>query len=360
MGHVVTNFAKDDGLYTFLLDQEILDSILYQKVSIASSSQQAVINYKIGTKQFVLVINGAFKPIISGQTFLEFINNNQNSLVSSALTYKSGTLWQAEDYSSDTKIADVFTPDTRRTYSGDDIFEGSFYAADYVNGYAGNDKMSGFGFTPTGNEKIPMALDIFFGGDGLDTAIFPNPRKDYTVNASNTVYDPIRQKGDLSGYAVRNITKPDFGQADLYQVERIRFSDSSVALDTSVIAGQAYRIYKAAFNRTPDTGGLGYWIAQMDEGMDIVSVAARFIDSPEFRSLYGQNPTNSEFITKVYSNVLARSPDAGGLDWWVNEMKTNPTKTWQKVLADFSESTENQANVASLIANGIEYSPWVG
>jgi len=41
-------------------------------------------------------------------------------------------------------------------------------------------------------------------------------------------------------------------------------------------------------------------------------------------------------------------------------MKTNPAKTWQKVLADFSESTENQANVASLIADGIEYSPWVG
>jgi hypothetical protein len=143
-------------------------------------------------------------------------------------------------------------------------------------------------------------------------------------------------------------------------VERAGFADRSIAFDVNNVTGQAYRIYKAVFDRTPDGGGLGYWIAQMDKGMDVVAVAARFIDSSEFRSIYGQNPTDAEFLTKVYSNVLARTPDAAGLDWWVNEMKTNPTKTWQKVLADFSESTENQANVASLIANGIEYVPWTG
>lgn len=98
----------------------------------------------------------------------------------------------------------------------------------------------------------------------------------------------------------------------------------------------------------------------MDKGMGVVSVSSRFIDSPEFSSLYGQNPRISEFLTKVYTNVLDRAPDSARLDWWVNEMKTNPVKKWQKVLADFSESTENQANVALLIANGITFDPWVG
>jgi len=226
---------------------------------------------------------------------------------------------------------------------------------DYVNGYAGNDTMSGFGFTPTG-------LDIFFGGDGLDTAIFPNPRKDYTVSSSNTVYDPVRQKSDLSGYKVRNITKPDFGQADLYQVERIRFSDSSLALDLAGNAGKAYRVYKAAFARDPmagDKAGLGYWISNIDKGMDMIEVAARFIDSPEFRGLYGQNPSNADFLTKVYTNVLGRTPDQGGYNWWLNELNNNPTKTKAKVLADFAESGENQAGVASLIGNGIQSTEFV-
>jgi hypothetical protein len=190
-----------------------------------------------------------------------------------------------------------------------------------------------------------LGSDTMDGGVGLDTVRFTGNLVNYSIDTTaNSVL----------------IQKPGNGQDHLANVERLLFDDRAVALDTDRTAGKSYRIYKAAFNRTPDTGGLGYWIAQMDKGMDVVSVAARFIDSPEFRSLYGQNPTNAEFLTKVYSNVLARTPDAAGLDWWVNEMKTNPTKTWQKVLADFSESTENQANVASLIANGIEYAPWTG
>ena len=32
----------------------------------------------------------------------------------------------------------------------------------------------------------------------------------------------------------------------------------------------------------------------------------------------------------------------------------------RKVLADFSESAENQANVAGLIGNGITYDAWTG
>jgi len=363
MGHLVTSFAKDDGLYVFPQKQEFFDFFLAQKVDTASSAQQVVFNFAIGDNQFRQAINGSFKSVVAGQTFLDFVNNNQNSSVSSQTISKGGILWQTENYGSGSKIADVFTQDTYRTYTGDDVFEGSFYAADYVNGYAGNDKMSGFGFTPTENEKIPMALDIFFGGDGLDTAIFPNPRKDYTVSSSNTVYDPVRQKGDLSGYKVRNTTKPDFGQADLYQVERIRFSDSSLALDLAGNAGKAYRVYKAAFARDPmsgDKAGLGYWISQIDRGMDMVEVAARFIDSPEFRTLYGQNPSNTDFLTKVYTNVLGRAPDQGGYSWWLNELNTNPARTRAKVLADFAESGENQAGVASLIGNGIQYTEFVG
>jgi hypothetical protein len=352
MGIKVTNFAKNDGLYVFPQNQEFYDFMFSQKVGATSSSQQVVFNLSVENHQFVLVINGSFNSVATGQTFLEFINNNQNSLISSQSVFKDGALWQLENYASSGKVSDVFTPDISRAYFGDDFFEGSLYAADYVNGYAGNDKMSGFGFTPTG-------LDIFFGGDGIDTAVFPSARKDYKVSVSNTVFDPVRQKGDLSGHKVRNTDKPDFGQVDLYQVERIQFSDSAIALDISGIAGQAYRIYKAAFNRTPDQSGLGYWIGQMDAGVGMVEVAARFIDSPEFRELYGQNPSNAEFLTKVYSNVLDRNPDSVGLAWWVNEMTVNPAKTWQKVLADFSESTENQADVASLISNGIEYVPWV-
>ena len=82
----------------------------------------------------------------------------------------------------------------------------------------------------------------------------------------------------------------------------------------------------------------------MDLGKTLVEVSAGFIDSDEFRASYGTNPTNGGFLTKVYNNVLGRDPESGG---------------WNKVMADFSEGTENQANVLELISNGVQYDLWV-
>lgn len=94
--------------------------------------------------------------------------------------------------------------------------------------------------------------------------------------------------------------------------------------------------------------------------MGMVEVGARFIDSAEFRSLYGTNPGNAEFLGKVYANVLGRTPDQAGFDWWLNQMNTNPEKTRAKVLADFAESPENQLNVIGQVKDGIHYDAWLG
>lgn len=154
-----------------------------------------------------------------------------------------------------------------------------------------------------------------------------------------------------------------FSIAKLINYDRVLLTDKTIGLDLNGSAGQAYRVYKAAFDRDPmqgDTVGLGFWIAQIDNGMDMVEVAARFIDSNEFRSLYGNDASDGDFLIGLYRNVLDRAPDAGGYAWWMDQLENNPEKTWEKVLADFSESPENQANVAELIGNGIYFDPWSG
>ena len=195
-----------------------------------------------------------------------------------------------------------------------------------------------------------ITLPEYIAGAGINQA-----RLDFTVSQVR-----LKKMSD-GGWAVAGTA--GYSIAKLIGYDRVLLSDKAIALDLSGNAGQAYRIYKAAFDRDPmagDTVGLGYWIARMDQGLNTVEVAARFIDSAEFRSLYGNKPTNGEFLTKVYQNVLDRSPDAGGYAWWIDQLENNPEKTWQKVLADFSESPENQANVVQLIANGIIYDPWTG
>jgi hypothetical protein len=188
------------------------------------------------------------------------------------------------------------------------------------------------------------------GGLGLDSLVIRDNFKNWAINSSKSeaVFSLVNSRSDIK----------------ISNIERFHFADRSLALDVEgqQSAGRAYRVYKAAFNRDPmqgDTGGLGYWIAQIDNGMDLIEVSARFVDSNEFRSLYGTNPTNAQFLTKLYQNVLGRNPEASGYNWWLNELNTNPSKTKAKVLADFAESSENQAGVASLIGNGITYEPWV-
>ena len=158
-----------------------------------------------------------------------------------------------------------------------------------------------------------------------------------------------------TGYDLWTITPPEGNAIRVGGYDRVHFLDKSIALDFQGAGGQAYRIYKAAFNREPDHGGLGYWIAQMDAGMSAVEVSARFIDSNEFRIAYGSNPSDALFLTRVYQNVLGRAPEVSGYNWWLNEMSSNPEKSRAKVLADFSESDENKFGVTSLINDGIAF-----
>lgn len=131
-----------------------------------------------------------------------------------------------------------------------------------------------------------------------------------------------------------------------------------ISNDSDGNAGQAYRLYKAAFDRTPDLKGLGYWIHELENQAPITSVAGNFIISEEFQRLYGVNVSNNDFIRLLYENVLDRSPDQNGYDYWLKDMAKGLTK--EEVLISFSESVENKANVADFIKNGIEYMSFIG
>jgi hypothetical protein len=147
-----------------------------------------------------------------------------------------------------------------------------------------------------------------------------------------------------------------FGTDSLIGIERVRFSDVTLAFDADGNAGQVYRLYQAAFDRTPDTDGLSYWINNMDHGTSLLKVAQGFIESPEFAGLYGANPSSETFVTSLYSNVLHRAPDADGKAYWVNQLESH-LQTQAQVLTGFSESPENQAALAPTLAQGVTFVP---
>jgi hypothetical protein len=146
------------------------------------------------------------------------------------------------------------------------------------------------------------------------------------------------------------------GVDTLVDVERVEFADLAVAFDTEGAAGQAYRLYQAAFDRAPDLPGLGLWIAQLDRGMSLGTVANYFVGSPEFQALYGARIDYASFVTGLYANVLHRAPDAAGFAHWMDRLASG-IDTPAGVLVGFSESAENYAQLIGTMENGMVYQP---
>lgn len=144
------------------------------------------------------------------------------------------------------------------------------------------------------------------------------------------------------------------GVVTLLNPKRLVFADIAIAFDVDGTAGKAYRIYQAAFNRTPDYEGLGFWIEQMDKGLSLESVAAGFVASQEFADAYGPHPSNAQIVGKFYENVLHRAPDPAGYAYWLDVLDKRLV-TVAGVLAMMGESQENKDQLAPSIGSGFYY-----
>ena len=209
-----------------------------------------------------------------------------------------------------------------------------FNGDDTLQGLGGNDLLSGMG-----------GDDTLLGGAGFDTALFAGARSSYVVTRNEMGFQ---------------VTATGFeGSGAVAGIERLRFAKGAVALDTGAddIGGEVYRLYQAAFDRTPDAAGVGFWIGAMDNGLGIVEVAQEFLLSQEALAIYGAVQSNRELITKFYAHILDRVPDEAGLDFWTKVLDDD-SATVAQALAAISDSKEHIDTIAVLIGNGFEYTPY--
>jgi hypothetical protein len=328
-----------------------------------ASSTQVVYETIFKTATIRSETTGVFPVIpVVGSTVRDLVNSSADPLASKDSIYLNGALIETYSYAKPISVKDIFNSSGdatsslyKKIYSGNDVFTGSALASgdsldDKVAGYDGNDVFYGFGGTS----------DLFDGGNGIDVSVYRGAMANYTLTKNQSFWNPSTNRNDLVGTQIVDKTKLD-GTDGLVNVERLQFTDTMLALDTGKdqTAGSGYMLYKAAFNRTPDVGGLGFWINKMDGGMSYIDVANNFVNSAEFKTAFGgSNPTVNTLVTKLYNNVLNRAPDAGGLAFWQEKLTTG----WSTadVLGYFSTSAENVTNVTPLIANGIQYQQFVG
>jgi hypothetical protein len=217
---------------------------------------------------------------------------------------------------------------------------------DYLDGGDGDDSVSG-------GEGMDTLIggagdDILDGGEGTDEAQYVGSYFDFTV---------IKQ---LDEFLIQDNLGLE-GTDTVSNIERVEFVDGTLAFDTDGNAGQTYRLYQAAFNRTPDSSGVNYHVNDIETyGLVLHQIAGNFLASPEFSNNYDMELQDNPFIKSLYQNVLGRSPADSEVAYYLDRLK-KPTDDalWMdraSMLIGFSESPENMTLVASQIEDGI----WLG
>ena len=190
------------------------------------------------------------------------------------------------------------------------------------------------------DNRITAASDVgqIDGGAGFDEVTFASAYSKQLVQ---------RIGSTLTVVDIENNTA-----TDVMNVERIHFANGTLAFDYEGTAGQAYRLYKAAFDRVPDASGLGFWTRLLDNGtLTLDEVARQFVESAEFRDVYGVNPTHRQIVAKFYENVLDRVGEGPGVDFWVSVLDQNRAPV-SNVLKEFSEGPENKTVLIGLAEQG--------
>ena len=295
--------------------------------------------------------SGALRIDLSGQT-ASTLGTNGTITLGSATVIENAIGGAADDVITGNSAANILRGngglDRLLGEGGNDRLLGHA-GADTLEGGAGSDTLDG----GAGDDRLT-------GGDGIDFGAYSGARSAYTITRDATA-------GTIS------VSSTADGSDLLAGVERLQFSDKVIGLDVDGIGGKTYRLYKAAYDRAPDAGGLGFWIYYLDNGFDMLTAANNFLNSTEFRNMYDddpvaagyQEPTIERFVAKVYRFALQREPEGAGYQFWVDAMYNKDGafgKAYSRgeVLIAFAESTENKANVIGSITGGFEYTPFTG
>ena len=197
-----------------------------------------------------------------------------------------------------------------------------------INGGAGNDQITGGG----GNDNID-------GGIGIDIAIFSGASKGYKISTEAT---SVLVTGDA-------ITD---GIDTLLKIERIRFSDKSIAIDLNGNAGISAKVIGAVLGKTQvqNLTYVGLGLSYLDKGMSYSDLSALALTA------VGAT-TNDAVVSTLWKNVIGTDATAEIKAPYI-KMLTDGMKVGDLVVlaADTSFNTTN-INLVGLAQTGIEYLP---
>jgi hypothetical protein len=84
-------------------------------------------------------------------------------------------------------------------------------------------------------------------------------------------------------------------------------------------SAQVQQLYVGLLGRAADQTGLNYWLNELNATpakMTLENLRANIVNSqPEYKAIFG-SLSRVDTVTKIYSNLFGRAPDAAGLTYW--------------------------------------------
>ena len=114
--------------------------------------------------------------------------------------------------------------------------------------------------------------------------------------------------------------------------------DAATSLTLASAEGQLFRAYQAVFDRSPDAGGFNAFLTEMRLGNTTQeAVIAEFVTSSEFQTTYG-TLSNQAFVEQLYRNVLDREGDSAGIAAFTASIDGGTSRA--AVVTEFANSAE--------------------
>lgn len=163
-------------------------------------------------------------------------------------------------------------------------------------------------FYPAGDPLDPVSFTLSLSDDPSEPPADPRTPAESFVTAALADFlgaEPTEEQVAAAVTQVEASGKPTF----------LRSLTTSEAWLGAIVDG----LYQDTLGRPADDAGAAFWVGRLRAGWSVARVAASLYASPEYDD--GLGGDDSSWVTDLYTKILGRTPDDGGLAYWTAETR---------------------------------------
>ncbi|WP_395010431.1 tandem-95 repeat protein, partial [Undibacterium sp.] len=174
----------------------------------------------------------------------------------------------------------------------------------------------------TTQDQLLTASHTLADVDGMGTVNYQWQRDGINIaSASSTTYRLTQADVGKSIKVVASYID-GFGTKESIASESKIVAPPGAGKITHEMRTQVAQLYVSLFGRAPEADGFNYWCSELGKGKTFQQIAQEMFNVEPSRAWYPTSLSNQEIVSKFYVNVLGRTADVDGLNYWTSRLNT--------------------------------------